>query len=84
MKAQISKWGNSLAIRLPKAAIETLQVKEGEQVELTMTAIIWRFARPAPTTNSATCSTRLRRTISPRFSTMPRSAKNCCEQHGRG
>lgn len=36
MKTQISKWGNSLAIRLPKAAIETLQVKEGEQVELTI------------------------------------------------
>jgi antitoxin MazE len=36
VKTSISKWGNSLAIRLPKAAVETLQVKEGEQVELTI------------------------------------------------
>jgi antitoxin MazE len=34
MKALVSKWGNSLAIRLPKAAVETLRVQEGEAVEL--------------------------------------------------
>ena len=29
MKARVSKWGNSLAIRLPKAAVASLQVHEG-------------------------------------------------------
>jgi antitoxin MazE len=36
MRAQVSKWGNSLAIRLPKAAAERLSVKEGQAVDLTI------------------------------------------------
>ena len=36
MKAVVSKWGNSLAIRLPKAAVERLRVREGLTVELEM------------------------------------------------
>ena len=31
---QISKWGNSLAVRLPKALVEELGLKEGDEVEL--------------------------------------------------
>jgi antitoxin MazE len=31
---QISKWGNSLAIRLPKAIADTLELKEGDEVDL--------------------------------------------------
>ena len=31
---QISKWGNSLAVRLPKALIERLGLKEGDEVEV--------------------------------------------------
>jgi antitoxin MazE len=34
MKALVSKWGNSLAIRLPKAAVENLHLQEGAAVEL--------------------------------------------------
>lgn len=34
MKARVSKWCNSLAIRLPKAAVASLQVREGEPVDL--------------------------------------------------
>jgi len=34
MKAQVSKWGNSLAIRLPKAVAATLQVRQGQAVDL--------------------------------------------------
>jgi antitoxin MazE len=34
MKARVSKWGNSLAIRLPKAAVASLQVHEGARVDL--------------------------------------------------
>lgn len=31
---QISKWGNSLAVRLPTAVVEALDLKEGEEIEL--------------------------------------------------
>jgi len=30
---QVSKWGNSLAVRLPAAVVEALELKEGDQVE---------------------------------------------------
>ena len=32
----VSKWGNSLAIRLPAVVVETLQLKEGDQIEVTI------------------------------------------------
>lgn len=31
---QISKWGNSLAVRLPAAVIEALALKEGDDIEI--------------------------------------------------
>ena len=36
MRARVSKWGNSLAIRLPQAAAKSLHVREGEHVELSI------------------------------------------------
>lgn len=33
----ISKWGNSLAVRLPKALVEELGLKEGDEIELRRT-----------------------------------------------
>jgi antitoxin MazE len=33
---QVSKWGNSLAVRLPKAVVEALKLKEGDDVEITI------------------------------------------------
>ena len=33
---QVSKWGNSLAIRLPQAVVEALQLKEGDEVEISV------------------------------------------------
>jgi len=49
MRAQVSKWGNSLAIRLPKAAVEGLGVREGQAVDLVIDgeALIVRSARPS-------------------------------------
>jgi antitoxin MazE len=35
-KIQISKWGNSSAIRLPKAALDELGLKQGDTVDLTV------------------------------------------------
>jgi len=34
MNATIQKWGNSQAIRLPKALLETASLKENEQVQI--------------------------------------------------
>ena len=31
---QVSKWGNSLAIRLPSAVVNALDLKEGDQIEI--------------------------------------------------
>lgn len=31
---QVSKWGNSLAIRLPASVVEALKLKEGDEVEV--------------------------------------------------
>lgn len=31
---QVARWGNSLAVRLPAAVVEALQLKEGEEIEL--------------------------------------------------
>jgi antitoxin MazE len=33
----VSKWGNSLAIRLPAAVVEVLALKEGDEIEITVT-----------------------------------------------
>jgi antitoxin MazE len=34
MKSALSKWGNSLAVRLPKAAVEKLGLREGAELDL--------------------------------------------------
>jgi antitoxin MazE len=34
---QVSKWGNSLAVRLPSAVVEALDLKEGDQIEIRIT-----------------------------------------------
>jgi antitoxin MazE len=32
---RVSKWGNSLAVRLPKALVEALGLKAGDEIDLT-------------------------------------------------
>jgi antitoxin MazE len=31
---RVSKWGNSLAVRLPASVVEALELKEGEEIEV--------------------------------------------------
>ncbi|MGA7791976.1 MAG: AbrB/MazE/SpoVT family DNA-binding domain-containing protein [Candidatus Acidiferrales bacterium] len=31
---QVSKWGNSLAVRLPSAVVDALELQEGDQIEI--------------------------------------------------
>jgi antitoxin MazE len=34
---RIAKWGNSLAVRLPAAVVEALELKEGDEIEIHIT-----------------------------------------------
>ncbi|NJK57401.1 MAG: AbrB/MazE/SpoVT family DNA-binding domain-containing protein, partial [Pleurocapsa sp. SU_5_0] len=36
MKSQIGQWGNSLAIRIPKYAVEALDLKPNDAIECTV------------------------------------------------
>lgn len=36
MKMQIGRWGNSLAVRLPKDLVERLRLKEGDEIDSAM------------------------------------------------
>jgi len=31
---QVSRWGNSLAVRLPSAVVDALALKEGDEIEI--------------------------------------------------
>lgn len=31
---QVAKWGNSLAVRIPAAVVEALELKEGDQITI--------------------------------------------------
>lgn len=31
---RVAKWGNSLAVRLPRAVVEALELREGDEVEI--------------------------------------------------
>ncbi len=33
---QVSKWGNSLAVRLPAMIVEALDLKEGDEIEISV------------------------------------------------
>lgn len=33
---QVAKWGNSLAVRLPANVVKTLDLKEGDQIEISV------------------------------------------------
>lgn len=35
---QISKWGNSLAVRIPASIVEVLDLKEGDDIEIRVQA----------------------------------------------
>lgn len=48
---RVSKWGNSLAVRLPAGMVEDMQLKEGDEIELINadrdTFIVQRYDDPA-------------------------------------
>lgn len=44
---QVAKWGNSLAVRLPKSVVEALDLKEGDRIEISVAGErAFEIARP--------------------------------------
>ncbi|MDP1722763.1 MAG: AbrB/MazE/SpoVT family DNA-binding domain-containing protein [Candidatus Gottesmanbacteria bacterium] len=56
---QVAKWGNSLAVRLPTAVVQALDLKEGEEIELHV--VNSRSLEVARKTSPQELLTRLRR-----------------------
>lgn len=48
MRATIAKWGNSAALRLPKAVMEELRLKPGQQVDVVVEGNQARITPVAP------------------------------------
>jgi len=48
MKTNVAKWGNSLAVRLPKDLVEEVRLTEGSQVDIKVEAgnLVLRPAQP--------------------------------------
>ncbi len=48
MRVQVSKWGDSLAIRLPKEVASSLKVQQGQAVDLAIegNAVVIRSCHP--------------------------------------
>jgi antitoxin MazE len=52
MKTQIARWGNSLAVRIPKAAAEAAKFRDGDSLDVNVEgsgAVIIRKAKKKPT-----------------------------------
>jgi antitoxin MazE len=65
---QVSKWGNSLAVRLPSKVVEALELKEGDQIEIRIADERQFEVRRDPTRQRALARLRrLRRPLPPGF-----------------
>ena len=65
---QISKWGNSLAVRLPARVVDALGLKEGDQIEIRIAGDRVFEVRRDQTAQRALSSLRkLRRPLPPGF-----------------
>ncbi len=48
MKVKLAKWGNSLGLRLPKAAVDAVGLKPGAEVDVTIEGRDLRVRQPLP------------------------------------
>jgi antitoxin MazE len=61
MKLQITKWGNSLAVRLPAAFIRTMGAKAGDSVEAEIDSLGKITLTPAQTWDKAAFLKKMRK-----------------------
>jgi len=65
---QVARWGNSLAIRLPAAVVDALELKEGDQIEIVVASDRSFEVRPDRSRDRAMARLRrLRRAMPPGF-----------------
>jgi antitoxin MazE len=65
---QVSKWGNSLAVRLPAAVVEALGLKEGDQIEIRIAGTReFEVSRDRSKQDALSRLRRLRRPLPPGF-----------------
>lgn len=59
---QVAKWGNSLAVRLPAAVVDALQLKEGDQIEIRVAGgRVFEVSRDQSRERALACLRKLRR-----------------------
>ena len=64
----VSKWGNSLAVRLPVAVVEALDLKEGDQVEIRIAGDrVFELRRDQSKSRALARLRKLRRPLPPGF-----------------
>jgi len=65
---QVSKWGNSLAVRLPTTVVDALDLKEGDQIEIRIAADrVFEVGRDQSKSRALARLRKLRRTLPPGF-----------------
>ena len=65
---QVARWGNSLAVRLPSAVVEALNLKEGDQIEIRIAGEReFQVGRDRSKENALARLRRLRRPLPPGF-----------------
>jgi len=65
---QVSKWGNSLAVRLPSAVVEALELKEGDQIEIRVAQDrVFELAKDSRRQRALARLRKLRRPLPPGF-----------------
>jgi len=65
---QVSKWGNSLAVRLPSTVVEALELKEGDQIEISVAGNrTFEVSRDPARERALTRLRKLRRPLPPGF-----------------
>jgi antitoxin MazE len=65
---QVSKWGNSLAVRLPTTVVDALNLKEGDQIEIRIaTDRVFEVSRDQSKSQALARLRKLRRPLPPGF-----------------
>lgn len=58
---QVAKWGNSLAVRLPKAVVDALELRAGDEIEIRVASAREMEVRRAPARADLMTALRARR-----------------------
>jgi antitoxin MazE len=65
---QVSKWGNSLAVRLPVAVVDALNLKEGDHIEIRVARErVFEVSRDQSRSRALARLRKLRRPLPPGF-----------------